>query len=312
MTSGNLQGGGATSSTEIDMPMPPATYNAADYSGHTNRESMCFTSNPNGAMDTIEAHNTIYHKPTLDGPQTAGLLARFEAGPRHKRSQSSKMILSHLPAATPEYTKYNYLKPSGIATGSQETFNYHPTSDLRDTRFHRGFQRRHQTDIRQDAPRLNREYTVQQDRDARDEKRVEGWNNYTQDYTFNLLNGEGRGREAEFKSIGKRVINPVHDHAGCYEEHDRDQRNRGRQSMNRFYEYPPMRPSANRENQIVSQGFINSKPETVIIGYSTDAAPRLKMRSQGAQDNFAHLQDSSGVRNFAPRGDRNKSQIIFG
>lgn len=36
----------------------------------------------------------------------------------------------------------------------------------------------------------------------------------------------GRGRDAEFKAIGKRVINPVHDHAGVFDEHDRDQRNR--------------------------------------------------------------------------------------
>mmetsp|Transcript_8066 Transcript_8066/g.19494 ORF Transcript_8066/g.19494 Transcript_8066/m.19494 type:complete len:343 (+) Transcript_8066:74-1102(+) len=315
-----LQTGGATSSTQAPASsrefntrdFTQGSYSHSQYSGHLNKESMGphSTSRPNDQMDILEAHNTIYHKPTLDGPNTAGLLARFEARPR--KAPSSKMILSHLPAATAEHTRYNYLKPNGIADGSQETFNYHPSCDIRDTRFHRGFQRRHQSDIRQDAPRLQKEFGKQIGRDTADRARVDGWHNYKEDYTFNLLNGEGRGRDAEFKAIGKRVINPVHDHAGVFDEHDRDQRNRHRQSMNRFYEYPPMQPSANRENQIVAQGFISSNPETVIIGYSPDAAPRLKMRSQGAAENFAHLQDASGVRQFAPVRERNKSQIIFG
>ena len=63
--------------------------------------------------------------------------------------------------------------------------------DIRDTRFHRGFQRRHQSDIRQDAPRLSKEFGKQVGRDTADRARVDGWHNYKEDYTFNLLNGEG-------------------------------------------------------------------------------------------------------------------------
>ncbi|CAD7944494.1 unnamed protein product [Amoebophrya sp. A25] len=295
--------GGATPSS---MP----TYTASQFSSHTKAECPYHVNKGRlgEQMDTIEAHNLMYNKPTLDGPGTSGIFSRFEARPQRK--PSSKMILRHLPSATPEYTVYNYLQPSGLNDGEAPP-NYHPAPDIRQTRFHRGFHRRHQSDIRQDAPRIQRERDIRDGKDSTDQRTVEGWDNYTKDYTFNLLSGEGKGRDAEFKAIGKRVVNPMHDYS-VYDEHDKDQRNRLRQGMNRFFEYPPPNTSANRHAQLVSQGFLNSKPENVIIGYSHDAAPRLKMRSQGVADNFSHLQDASGVRVFAPVRERNKSQIVFG
>ena len=37
--------------------------------------------------------------------------------------------------------------------------------------------------------------------------------------------------------------------------------------MHRFYEYPAVQPSKNREAQIASEGFLSSKKETMVIGY---------------------------------------------
>ena len=97
--------------------------------------------------------------------------------------------------------------------------------DLRTTRFHAGFQRRHQTDIRQDATRLQKEFLVQNNREARDRSVQTGWRNYQRDYTFNLTSGEGEGRE--FKSLGKRIVNPGGAvNSGIFAEHETDMRNR--------------------------------------------------------------------------------------
>lgn len=91
-----------------------------------------------------------------------------------------------------------------------------------------------------------------------------GWQNYRQDYDFNIFSGEGHGRVEEFKQLGKRIVNPRHT-SEIFSEHSRDELNRQRNSINRYEK--PMPLSLNRERQLASEGFLNSKKETMIIGW---------------------------------------------
>jgi hypothetical protein len=54
-------------------------------------------------------------------PGKRGLLARWEMIP--PKRPSSKLMLQHLPAATPEFAKFDYLQPQP----EDQQRNYYPT-----------------------------------------------------------------------------------------------------------------------------------------------------------------------------------------
>lgn len=221
----------------------------------------------------------------------------------------SKLILQHLPAATAEFSNYDYLKPNQIVSTEM---NYYPTADLRQTRFHRGFQRRHQSDIRQDAQRLTLEENRQIKGEDRDRAIQDNWKAYKQDYKFNLLSGEGVGRDGEFKQVGKRILNPTHQNSAIFAEHGNEELRRLQQSRNRYGQYPPPEPSAYQSSQKAAEGFINSKKQTIILGYDPNNAPRFKLPSQGVADNFRHMRDQQEQPKYKAPKHKNFSQIQFG
>ncbi|CAD7965811.1 unnamed protein product [Amoebophrya sp. A25] len=264
--------------------------------------------------DAIEAHNAL-HPPSLDGPKSYPFTARFEAPSAVMRPGGSKLILSHLPCAQPAYVvKGDYLKTT--AGTNSATGNYLPTPNSQETRFHRGFYRRPQSEIRQDFSRLQREAKIQQKRDEYDEKVQEGWRAYQRDYTFNVLTGEGNGREGEFTNIGRRThrITAAGGTAALFAEHDKDTRIRERNSHLRYSGYPPSFPTKNQAAAQASDGFLQTQRESVIIGYPRiDAAKRIRLPSQGARDTLgSHLHDDPVLPDYPPNVGKTRSQIIFG
>ncbi|CAD7973762.1 unnamed protein product [Amoebophrya sp. A120] len=265
------------------------------------------------ALDTVEAHNKTY-RPCLDGPNTVGMNARFDTLPLNP--MSSKRILNHLPCAIPQYVSDgDYLQQELASSASSVALpvrgrNYLPGPDLRETRFHMGFQRRAQSEIRQDAPRLQRELQIQTNRDNYFQSVQDGWKNYKEDYTFNVLNGEGYGREGEFLQVGRRLLKGPN--SVLFSEHEKEKQMRERGGPFRYHAYPPMLPSKNQEKALASDGFLQTKRESVIIGYPRiDAAKRIKLPSQGTREIYAHLQDGA-TQAYYPPTTKTRSQIVFG
>merc|ERR1719265_331190 len=86
--------------------------------------------------------------------QPGGLMARWDN--MVTKHSAKKMIPCD--AATSEFQRRDYLKPQHLpASHVDGQANYAPTPDINQTRFHRGFQRRHYSDIQQDAARLEYE-----------------------------------------------------------------------------------------------------------------------------------------------------------
>lgn len=128
--------------------------------------------------------------------------------------------------------------------------------------------------------------------------------------TFNLLTGEGVGREAEFRKTGKRILNPTGGMETIFMEHDKDSQNRQRASKQRFDEYPaPEKPP--RTGNLVSEGLRVTERQSMIIGYG-NGVPRLKYPSYGVPDNFAHLRGNARPPQWEATVNKSKSQIILG
>jgi len=234
-----------------------------------------------------------------------GLLARWE----HVKVPPSSKRMVDCAAARPEYSRHEYLQQRD--TADVQATNYQAGPNIQETRFHRGFHRRHQSDIRQDAARLEMEQVREQRRDDRARQQVGAAVEYRDKVSFNPLTGEGIGRENEFRQVGKKVLNASGSMPRTFQEHHRDQRNRMIQSKHRFYEYPPPPVSGARAGTLASEGFTSTTKESTVLGYG-NGNPRTKLPSSGTYDNFAHLQRKDRGVQYEPVVDRNRSQIIFG
>jgi hypothetical protein len=244
----------------------------------------------------------------MEAPQGGGILGRFE-NVRHK--ESNKKIVA-CEAATPAYQRDDYLKPQHLPIDRVDEYaNFSATSNIQETRFHRGFQRRNKADIQQDAARMEAELSRELAREDRDRATVQAALEFKEKNTFNILTGEGTGRESEFRQVGKKIVNPFGCMEAVYAEHAKDATNRQRQSKDhRVFEYPNPNGEA-RTREIFGEGLKESKREATIIGYGHGKS-RLRMESQGVADNFAHLRGESTRPDYEKPFYGNRSQIMLG
>jgi len=249
-----------------------------------------------------------------------GILGRFE-NVRQKKS-NKKMIPCD--AATSEYLRADYLKPCHLPVDRvDDELNFGASSNMHETRFHKGFHRRHQSDIQQDAARMEAELTKDYTRDHRAHASAQATMDYKERHTFNILTGEGMGRESEFRSVGKKILNPFGCMDAVYAEHNKDASNRIKNSKHRFFEYQETQqdPSATMRAQVAQQeraraifneGMTQTNRETVVLGYGNNGKRRTRLQSVGVADNFAHLSAVPPEPEYEAPRPRNASQILFG
>lgn len=241
-------------------------------------------------------------------PPGGGLLGRFE---NVRQRKSAKRIVP-CDAATAEYLRTDYLKPQHLPIDRVDAeLNYAASSNINETRFHRGFQRRHKADIQSDAARLEVELFREQAREDRVSASVEAAVAFRDRHTFNILTGEGVGRECEFREVGKRILNPRGSMEEVFDEHKREATNRIRSSKHRFFEAPAPRSEARTDN-LFGEGLRDTVRETAILGFGKVGNRRTRSQSCGTSDNYAHLRHLPPGPEYEPPHYANRSQIIFG
>jgi len=241
-------------------------------------------------------------------PQGGGILGRFE---NVRTKKSAKKIIT-CDAATPEYLRNDFLKPVHLPIERvDDDGNFAATSDMRETRFHKGFHRRHQADIMSDAARLEAEVVREMAREERAQQQAEATRMFREKHTFNILTGEGSGRECEFRHVGKKILNPYGSMEATYGEHDKDARNRIKNSKHRFFEYPAPQKE-DRTANIFNEGLQETKRESAVLGYGRSGVSRTRAASCGVADNYVHLRALPAEPDYERPRDGNASQIIFG
>lgn len=242
---------------------------------------------------------------SIDG----GILGRFE---NVREKKSSKRVIQ-CSAATPAYLTNDFLKPSHLPLDKVDLeANYAPTSNINETRFHKGFSRRHKSDIQPDAARMEHELLREQARDERAMASVNATRQYKEQVTFNILSGQGVGRECEFRQVGKKIVNPFGCMEATFAEHARDASNRTKASKHRFFEHPAPQPQESRARTLFNEGFVNTQRESAIIGYGHNGVRRTRSQSCGASDNYAHLRALPPEPEWESHHHGNRSQIILG
>ena len=90
-----------------------------------------------------------------------------------------------------------------------------------------------------------------------------------------------------------------------------------RNSRLRYHAYPPGQggtdrfATKNQQAQTYSDGFLRTVRESVEIGYPrVDAAKRIRLPSQGAREQFAHLRDNAQPVDYG-KTNKTKSQIVL-
>mmetsp|Transcript_8078 Transcript_8078/g.17060 ORF Transcript_8078/g.17060 Transcript_8078/m.17060 type:complete len:248 (-) Transcript_8078:120-863(-) len=240
--------------------------------------------------------------------QSGGLLGRWE----NVRTRPSMKKMVPCEAATAEYMRHEYLKPQHLpASHVDGACNYAAAPDMNSTRFHRGFQRKHRADIQSDAPRLAMELQRDYQREQDAQMRAALGREMQEKHTFNILTGEGTGRESEFRAQGKRIVNPFGCMPAVYADHDREAQGRMRASKHRYFDHNQPEPSDLRSRTLFDEGLVHTKKESTIIGYG-HTIPRCKSHSAGVADNFAHTRSLRPAEQWEERADMNSSQIVFG
>mmetsp|Transcript_119768 Transcript_119768/g.298797 ORF Transcript_119768/g.298797 Transcript_119768/m.298797 type:complete len:250 (-) Transcript_119768:268-1017(-) len=237
-----------------------------------------------------------------------GLLGRFE---NVRTKKSCKRIVT-CEAATAEYLRNDYLKPQHLPLDRVDSeANFVAGSNINETRFHKGFHRRHKSDIQVDAPRLEMELQREMAREDRALASIAAAKGHKDSHTFNVLTGEGVGRENEFRSTGKRVLNPF----GCMEDvfadHGKEASIRIKNSKHRFFETPVVQKPVRTAN-IFNEGLQETLRESAVIGYGRGGNRRTRSQSCGMADNYAHLRDLPPELAYEPPHYGNRSQIILG
>merc|ERR1712061_269396 len=106
-------------------------------------------------------------------------------------------------------------------------------------------------------------------------------------HTFNILTGEGVGRECEFRQVGKKIVNPFGCMEATFAEHQKEAANRIKSSKHRFFDGTVPRPE--RTDNIFNEGLTETVRESAIIGYGSTGNRRVRSQSCGTADNYAHL-----------------------
>lgn len=237
-----------------------------------------------------------------------GILGRFE----NVRTKKSTKRLIECDAGTPEYVRNDFLKPQHLPLDTvDQEINYSTTCNINETRFHKGFQRRHKADIQPDAARLELELTRAITREERAQASVEATIKFKEDNTFNILTGKGTGREGEFRQLGKKIINPAGCMESAYAEHTRDASHRIKNSKHRFFEHPAPQ-NDERSRKLYNEGLSENARETAILGYGASISRRTRSQSCGTADNYAHLRALPPEPCFEQPHDKNRSRIVFG
>lgn len=246
---------------------------------------------------------------SFSGPPPGGILGRFE---NIKEKKSSKRIIP-CQAATSEYHRTDFLKPQHLPVDRVDHIaNYAPSSNVNETRFHKGFARRSRADIQPDAARLERELVCEMQREDRVHASIQATREHKERHTFNLLTGEGVGRECEFRQIGKRILNPHGCMEATFAEHGKDAQTRIRNSRHRFFEPLPGLPADHRAATLLNEGLTETKRQTATIGYGTAMKSRTRAQSTGASDNYAHLRGVPAEPDWEAPRFGNSSQIVLG
>eukprot|EP00928_Gymnodinium_smaydae_P096002 TRINITY_DN837_c0_g1_i1.p1 TRINITY_DN837_c0_g1~~TRINITY_DN837_c0_g1_i1.p1 ORF type:complete len:246 (+),score=40.96 TRINITY_DN837_c0_g1_i1:129-866(+) len=241
-------------------------------------------------------------------PQAGGLLGRFE---NVQTRRSCKRIIP-CDAATPMYLMNDYLKPQHLPIDRvDQEANYHAASNLNETRFHRGFHRRHKSDIMPDAARLEQEVMRDFAREERARQSVEATREHKARHTYNILTGEGVGRETEFRPVGKKIVNPFGCMEAVFSEHSKDATNRIKNSKHRFFDHAA-EPKFVRQKNLFEEGLTQTTRETAILGYGNNGVRRTRCQSVGAYDNYAHTKGGHGEPDWEQPHYGNRSQIVFG
>lgn len=235
-------------------------------------------------------------------------MGRFE----NVKTKPSKKKMVTCDAATSEYLRHDFLKPQHLPVETiDHEANLAATSNINETRFHKGFQRRHQSDIQQDAARLESEWSRDYRRDERAQASINATMEHKKHHTFNILTGEGVGRECEFRQVGKKVVNPFGCMEATYGEHQRDSTNRIKNSKHRFFEYPaPQKPD--RTATIFKEGLTHTTRESAVLGYGASGVRRSRSQSCGVADNYVHLRALPAEPDYETPHYGNRSQIVFG
>lgn len=242
-------------------------------------------------------------------PPGGGLLGRFE---NVRVPKSAKKIIP-CDAATAEYLRHDYLKPSHLPVDHvDEQANYAPSSNINETKFHRGFQRRHETGIQQNAARLEKELRDEAIREANAQAQVEATREYKEKVTFNILTGEGVGRECEFRQVGKRIVNPYGSMETLFTEHSRDATNRMKNSKHRYFDHSEPEPQQHRQHTLFNEGLVETQRQTAVLGYGKSGKARTRTSSCGTSDNYVHLRALPREPAYEKPIDGNRSQIILG
>ncbi|CAJ1461661.1 unnamed protein product [Effrenium voratum] len=241
-------------------------------------------------------------------PQGGGILGRFE-NVRTKKSAKKSVTCD---AATPEYIRHDFLKPQHLPIEYvDEAANYAAASNINETRFHKGFHRRHQADIQQDAARLEHEAVREHSRQEKASAQSEAARQFREKCTFNILTGEGTGRECEFRHIGKKILNPYGNMQATFAEHDREERHRIKNSTHRFFEHPAPQKEV-RTSNLFHEGLADTVKESAILGFGRSGVSRTRALSCGVADNFAHLRALPPDPDYEAPRYGNASQIILG
>jgi len=240
--------------------------------------------------------------------QGGGILGRFE---NVTTKRSAKRIIS-CDAATAEYLRNDFLKPQHLPVERVDyEANLAATSSINETRFHKGFQRRHKSDIQSDAARLEAEVSREMSREERARTSVEAAKAFRDRYTFNILTGEGAGRECEFRQVGKKIVNPSGSMEATFMEHHKDGTNRIKNSKHRFFEHPAPQKD-DRCLNLFNEGLRDTARESAVIGYGTSGNRRTRSQSCGVSDNYAHLRALPREPDYEAPHYGNRSQIILG
>lgn len=247
-------------------------------------------------------------EPDGGGQQGGGIMGRFE----NVRQRGSRKRIIPCGAATAEYLRSDYLKPQHLPAHTIDAeANYSAGSNINETRFHKGFHRRHVSDIMPDAARMEAELLRDASRQARVEAQVEAATAMRERHTFNILNGEGVGRDTEFQQVGKRVLNPNGSMPEVFPLHTKQAQNRIRNSKHRFFENPAPEKEPRTAN-LFKEGLQTTVRESAVIGFGAGGNRRTRSVSCGAADNYAHLRELPPEPEYEPPRYGNRSQIIFG
>lgn len=239
-----------------------------------------------------------------------GLLGRWE----NVRTRPSMKRMVPCDAATAEHTRYEYLKPQHLpGTHVDDACNFVPGPDMNGTRFHRGFHRRHKADIQVDAPRLEMEQQRELQREAELDLRAQVTREMKDKHTFNIITGEGVGRESEFRAQGKRIVNPFGSMPATFAEHEKEAASRMKSSKHRYFDHNGPMTNDQRMKTLLNEGMTETKRGTSIIGYGTSQLPRNRSQSTGVADNYAHLRAMQPEPQYEQRSaGHSASQIVLG